>query len=252
MELIGIIPAAGRATRLGDIPGSKEILQIKYQGKKCAVSEILINAYKNAGIKKVYFIIREGKWDIIDFYKNGHNVGIHISYLIMQHPHGVPFTLNEASPFVNNSYVALGFPDMLVKPENSFAVLYNEIKKKGSDLMLGVFPIESKFKWDMVELNAENEVTDIVIKKENTKLKYGWSIAIWGPKFTEFLNQRINEIIANDSDGKIKFDDDQYRELYPGDLFKEFIRRGNKVDTVIFEDGECIDLGTKDDLRKFQ
>ncbi len=252
MELVGIIPAAGRATRLGDIPGSKEILPVHINGQKKAISEVLINSYKLAGIQKVYFIIREGKYDIMEHYKNGDDFGVHISYLMMRHPHGVPFTLNEASPFVDNCLVALGFPDMYIQPENYFKVLKEVMEKKSSDLILALFPVEKKHKWDMVELNNQGEVTDIVIKPKDTHLQYGWSGAIWGPRFTKYLQSRVTELINNHEEGRIPLENGEDREIYPGDLFLEFIKQGFKVDSYIFENSECIDLGTKDDLKKFQ
>jgi glucose-1-phosphate thymidylyltransferase len=64
----------------------------------------------------MYFLIRKGKWDIPNYYGDGHNVGMNIVYLIMKQPYGVPFTLMQSFPFVQNKAVALAFPDMIIEP----------------------------------------------------------------------------------------------------------------------------------------
>ena len=64
-------------------------------------------------INKVYFIIRKGKWDIPEYYGSGENHTMDIGYLMMNQPYGVPFTLNQAYPFVKDSLIAFGFPDII-------------------------------------------------------------------------------------------------------------------------------------------
>ena len=78
MEIIGLIPAGGQATRLGKIPCSKEIFPLMKNkpanedeaGIK-VISEYLINSYRIAGINNIYFILRRGKWDIPSYYGDG-------------------------------------------------------------------------------------------------------------------------------------------------------------------------------------
>jgi glucose-1-phosphate thymidylyltransferase len=68
MDIVGLIPAAGQGTRIGLLPCSKEVYPIGYdqcrEGRPNAVSHYLLEKMQSAGIKKVYIILREGKWDI--------------------------------------------------------------------------------------------------------------------------------------------------------------------------------------------
>ena len=80
------------------------------------VSHYLLDKYKAAGIKKVYFILRKGKWDIPQYYGDGSVIDMDIAYLLMNHPYGHPFTLDQAFPFTRNNLVAFGFPDILDIP----------------------------------------------------------------------------------------------------------------------------------------
>jgi len=68
-EIVGIIPAAGNATRLSPIPCSKEIFPVSFsedrsQGEakiEVAVSHLL-ESYSLADANQIYMIIQKGKW----------------------------------------------------------------------------------------------------------------------------------------------------------------------------------------------
>jgi glucose-1-phosphate thymidylyltransferase len=256
MDIIGLVPAAGLATRLGKLPCSKEILPLYSKGNlnqpPKALSSHLLNAYKLAGIKKVYFILRKGKWDIPEYFGNGADLNMHFSYLIMQHPYGVPFTLNEAYPFVKNEVVAVGFPDILFTPKNAYCLLYNKLKTTQADMVLGLFPITNKKKWDLVDLNKDGTIIDISIKQNRTDLKFAWSIALWSPSFTHYMYHFVEKIlIRNKGNRKVEHNQSATRELYPGDIMLSAIKDGLKASTVIFREGTCVDLGTCNDLNNY-
>lgn len=252
MEFVGLVPAAGLAKRLGDIPVSKEILPIPLgDERKKVFSEFLLEAYQLAGIKKIHFIIRKGKWDIPEYFGNGSAFQLSIGYLMMRYPYGVPFTLYESCPFVASNAVALGFPDIIFSPKNAFGDLFDKLDRTNADVVLGLFPVETKDKWDMVELDGNGDVKKIVIKQSAVDLRYGWTIAVWRPTFTEYLKAKIEETLKKGSEGKIETSGGSFRELYPGDLFNLAIEDGLKVENVRFEKGRCIDLGTKDDWERF-
>lgn len=69
VDIVGILPAGGRGTRIEPLPCSKEIFPIgfgKVEGtdnvRPKAVSQYLLEKMRKAGVKKAYFILREGKW----------------------------------------------------------------------------------------------------------------------------------------------------------------------------------------------
>jgi len=252
MEIIGLIPAGGIGSRLGKSPCSKEIFPVplSINDKISVVSENLIHYFKLVDITRIYFILRKGKWDIPEFYGDGSAFGVNIGYLIMNLPFGTPFTIDQAYPFINNKIVALGFPDILFKPENAYAALSEKLINGESDVVLGLFPITSYLKWDMVEFDKNNRVKNIVIKQDRPDLKLGWTNVMWKPGFTEFMHGYLKNFIGKYPDGMFKLPDNSLRELYVGDIIQEAILQGMKVDYVKFNDGQSIDLGTPDDLRK--
>ncbi len=108
-EIIGLIPAAGRGTRIGPLPCSKEVYPVGFAstdgGRRVpkAVCQYLLEKMRVAGIVKAYVVLREGKWDIPASLGDGATAGMHLAYLMVGISFGVPFTLDQAYPFVRDS-----------------------------------------------------------------------------------------------------------------------------------------------------
>ena len=69
----GIVPAAGRGTRIQPLAFSKELLPVgsrRDEGveRPCAVSEYLLDRMVAAGATKLCFVIAPGKSDILAYY----------------------------------------------------------------------------------------------------------------------------------------------------------------------------------------
>ena len=89
--------------------------------------------------KKAYIILREGKWDIPAYFGDGKSLNMHLAYLMMGLPFGVPYTLDQAYPFLQDALVALGFPDMIVEPDYAFVRLLAKREEVNADIVLGLF-----------------------------------------------------------------------------------------------------------------
>jgi glucose-1-phosphate thymidylyltransferase len=64
-EIVGIVPAAGQATRISPLPCSKELYPIALRrgqsgARPKVVSHYLFEHMRQAGIRKAYVILREG------------------------------------------------------------------------------------------------------------------------------------------------------------------------------------------------
>ena len=252
MEKIGLIPAAGIAKRLGSLAFSKELLPISYNaGKKepklKVVSTYLLEKFHQAGVKKVYTIIRKGKWDIPNYYGNGSEIGIQLAYLIMAHPYGVPYTLDQAYPFVKTSKVFLGFPDILFEPENAYSVTDAALEQKSADLMLGLYPVKDKRqmqKSDMVQFETNGRITQIIVKPEKTDLKFSWTFAIWKPDFTLFMHDYLKYDLAKREKNSM------LAEIHLGHVIQAAIESGFSVFGHLFSDFHFIDVGNPDSLAR--
>lgn len=245
-ELVGIIPAAGQGSRLAPLPCSKELFPIGFQyvdgssrSHPKAVSHYLFEKMRNAGVKNSVIILREGKWDIPSYFNDGKMVDMHLAYFVTRRQEGVPFTINEAYPFIMEKTVVFGFPDILFSPSYAFDHLLSRLKISRADLVLGLFPADNPQKVDMVELGEEGKITDIIIKPKKTSLTYTWLIAVWSPGFTKFLH-----------DYALQVDQNLREELFLGDVIRAGINKALSVESVVFGNGRYLDIGTPEDLVK--
>lgn len=162
-EAIGLLPAGGQATRISPLPGSKELYPIgfRYQEdgglRPKVVSHYLLEKMRLAEIRKAYFVMRPGKWDIPTYYGDGSLLDMHLGYLTVHLPFGVPYTLDQAYPFVKDAIVALGFPDILFQPDDTFKRLLARLNTSSADVVINLLPFEHPHKGGMVDFDAEGE-----------------------------------------------------------------------------------------------
>jgi glucose-1-phosphate thymidylyltransferase len=246
MKIIGLLPAGGKATRISPLPLSKELYPIGFQNhidqnQLCpkVVSHYLLEKMQLAGINEAYFILRPGKWDIPGYFGDGTMLSMNLGYLIMGLPHGVPFTLDQAYPFVRDAIVALGFPDIIFQPKDGFKRILARLSTSNADVVLGLFPTNQPHKAGMVDFNANGRVIKVVEKPPHSNLQYMWAIAVWKPAFTEFLHMHILSLKSKEL---------SLPELPIGNVIQAAIEQGLHVEAEPFTDGSYLDIGTPDDL----
>jgi len=256
-EVVGLVPAAGKALRMAPLPCSKELYPVGFHpiGSDCSlrpkvVSHYLLERLKFANINKAYIILRNGKWDIPTYFGDGKMLDIHLAYLMMDLPYGVSYTLDQAYPFIENSIVALGFPDMIFHPTDAFVKLLAKLEESKADIVLGLFPASKPHKTDMVELSSQGRVKSIKIKPVRTKLLYAWELAVWEPVFTRFMHDYVASKNVRSSEPSRGSNPDKQKELHVGNVIQAALERGMKIDTVIFKEGSCLDIGTPEDMVK--
>lgn len=253
-KIVGLIPAGGKASRLYPLPCSKELYPIGFHStdrgmRPKVVGQFLLETMKNANITKAFIILRKGKWDIPSYFGDGKQLDMNLAYLMMDLPFGVPFTLGQAYPFVEDSIVALGFPDIIFHPDDAFEKLLVKQEETDSDIVLGLFPASQPHKTDMVEMDERGKVRRLHIKPDSTHLYYAWEIAVWTPVFTRFMNEYVldwHEKFIKKGQGTSS----EMEELHVGDVIQAAIDNRMLVDSVLFQDGSCLDIGTPEDLKK--
>ena len=255
IEIIGVLPAGGRGARIEPLPCSKEIFPVGFRRADGAdgvrpkvVSHYVLEKMRLAGIRKAYFILREGKWDIPNYFGDGTLVEMSLGYLMMRLPFGAPYTLDQAYSFVRDSVVAFGFPDILFDGDDAFVKLLDRQAATGADVVLGLFPVERPWTMDMVEIGTKGEIASIVIKPPVTNLSYGWIIAVWTPVFTQFLHEHLHSQQQNE--GASERSAEGRLELSVGHVLQAALRGGLRIQGVQFPQCSYIDIGTPDDLSK--
>ena len=249
-EVVGLIPAAGTASRLAPLPCSKEILPVGFLARggrdgprPMAACEHLLESMRQGGVRRAYVVLRDGKWDIPAFLGDGEENGLHLAYLIGRVPFGVPFTLDQAYDFARGHRVACGFPDILTEPEDVFGPLLQRLDETGSAVALALFPADDPQLMDQVQVDEDGRVRFIQVKPGPDRLDSGWVVAVWGPEFTELLHSWVVE-----ASEVIRCRGSLEKERHLGDVIQAAIEAGLVVQSVPFPSGSFIDIGAPERL----
>lgn len=247
-DVVGLLPAAGQATRIAPLPCSKELYPVGYrlvngegERRPKVACHYLLEKMHAAGITKAYIVIREGKWDIPAYLRAGDMLEMHLAYLMAAVPFGPPHTLDQAYPFVRDAIVAFGFPDILFAGDQAFQQLLTRQANSHADILLGLFPGDQPQNMDMVDLENNGRVREIVIKPRRTQLQYSWDIALWMPAFTEFLHRHLADsptLAASCLDPSV------------GHVIQAAIRAGLRVEAMPVSDEPYFDIGTPEGLAR--
>lgn len=249
------MPAGGKASRLAPLPCSKELYPVGFrpvdEGRSMrpkVVCHYLLEKMHLAGASKAYIILRDGKWDIPAYFGDGKMLDMHLAYLIMDLPFGVPYTVDQAYPFVQDTIVTFGFPDIIFQPDDAFVRLLAQQAESNADIVLGLFPAHQPNKVDMVDLDAGGRVREIHIKPPWTQLQYTWIIAVWTSAFTLFMHEYVlSGQRRNDGDNAgTNVAEDQ--ESFVGDVIQAAIHSHMQIDKVLFDNGNYLDIGTPEDM----
>ena len=255
-RVIGLLPAAGEGTRLAPLPMSKELYPIGFTLGEAGTmrpkvaSRYLLDRMRTAGVTEAYFILRPGKWDIPSYLGDGSSAGVRLAYLTVHVPFGVPFTLDQAFPFVRDSIVVFGLPDILFWPENAYRTMLRRLSESRADVVLGLFPTGQPRLVGVVDVDHDGLVQGLYEKSHLTHLPFMWAMAVWKPAFTLFLHEFVeSELRRIREAGNARLGEQAARHELPiGDVIHAAIQSGMRVEGEVFQDGSCIDIGTPDTL----
>ncbi len=245
-DFIGIIPAAGLASRIAPVPCSKEIYPIGLdagtgQGivRPKVAGQYLLEKFFNANLAQALIILRKGKWDIPQYFGNGLSIGIDLAYLIVENPNGVPFTVDQAFSFVEHKKVAFGFPDILFSEQHAFDLLVQRQRNSEADIVLGLFPCGTVFHADRVDVGEDGRVREIFVRSASAQCMTTWGIAVWTSRFTNFLH----EFLAPFKD--IKHLD---VELSLSEVLQAGLEGGLNIQGITISHRPFLDIGTPEGL----
>lgn len=250
MRLLGIIPAAGLGSRLQPLPFSKELypVGIRMIDNSLRVTPIafhLIDAFKQAEVSQLYFVVGPQKTDIPRYFLNGSQFGVQFSYLYQPKPKGMVDALAQVTPWLQadeEALVFIGMPDTYFQPSNLFMKMKEAMLRNPElHVVLGIFPASSWWKLGMVHFRLQEDGTGEVIDIEDKPkvrptTNYAWGTAVWRIRFQRYLTRCQAEYEGEN-------------ELVLSDVLLNAKRDGMKVGCIVGSEYE--DLGTLDDLIRF-
>lgn len=206
----GIVPAAGRGSRIQPLAFSKELLPVgsRLDGdteRPCAVSEYLLERMILGGADKICFVISPGKSDIMEYFGASYG-GAEIAYVIQPDAAGLCDAIFRAHTVIPpDEPVLIGLPDTIWFPEGALLDLPEHL------LSFLLFPVERPELFDAVVLDANGRVREIQVKKPKATSNWVWgAFKMPGSVFTalhalwlsrgrgdEFMGTLVNAYLAD-------------------------------------------------------
>jgi glucose-1-phosphate thymidylyltransferase len=238
-DFVGVIPAAGKATRLPGLRGSKEIVPVRaleteepdnHEAKPACLH--LMDAMQLAGIDRQIMVLGTGKWDIPTELARLETGGPRCAYVVLADSPGVPWTIDAAYLLTRESNVAMGFPDILTTRRDLFVPLCDELGTRSLDVVLALFPTDQGHRGDVVSLTRERRVSQVRPKPPGVSRALVWIAAVWRPSFSEYLHEYLRTARVSHE-----------RELYIGDILNSALGT-LRVGAVDFPLERFLDIGT--------
>jgi glucose-1-phosphate thymidylyltransferase len=168
----GVIPAAGRGSRIQPLAFSKELLPVgsRTSGgveRPCAVGEYLVERMILGGADRLCFIIGPGKSDIMAYFGDNYG-GVPIAYVVQPQPRGLCDAVFRAEVVLGpNDDVIVGLPDTIWFPKSAISELPVD------SLSFLLFPVDRPELFDAVVLDGES-VRAIHVKQKNAASRWIW------------------------------------------------------------------------------
>lgn len=215
MAIVGVIPAAGLAKRLGPLPCSKEMLPV---GGRPVLEHVFERMRRAAA--EIRLVTRPEKPDVAE-----HARGLG-AVVVEGRPASVAESLRlGCRGLARDDVVLLGFPDTIWEPEDGFVQLLDALDER-TDVALGCFRSAELERSDVVVADADGTVRAVHVKPAQPAAQVIWGCAA----------ARLAAL-----DGLRRHDE-------PGRLFDELARSG-RVRALRFA-GEFVDIGTPEALER--
>jgi glucose-1-phosphate thymidylyltransferase len=231
--MLGIIPAAGRGSRIQPLGFSKELLPIGSRSdglseRPCAVSEYLVERMMAGGADKICFVIGPGKSDILEYYGGGYGRAATV-YVVQPTPSGLCDAIFCAAPLVGDDEpVLVGLPDTIWFPPDALAHLPDD------RLAFLLFPVAQPEQFDAVVLGDDDRVREIQVKQQQASSNW-----IWGA--FKMPGRVLHELHA-------LWRARERRDEYMGTLVNAYLEQGGQA--VGVKAGRAyVDVGTIDGYR---
>lgn len=197
-KIIGILPMAGKGTRIQPIGFSKELYPVVSKGKHFAISEFNIKSMLKAGATEIRLVVNPDKMDIARYYSKYRTRTPVYFYRSPSLPESCLYPIDS----LNDEDICLfGLPDTLFYPVTGHKLIVETIKHGKADICLGLFEVQDASKYDSVSIDDDNNVKAVVVKQNPPISSYIWGI--WGAK-VKILKILKNAIKKQKKTGKEK------------------------------------------------
>jgi len=189
-ELVGVITAAGKGTRIADLPFTRILPKTMLPILNKPIIEYIIDNMKSIGVKTIYIIVNPNNTFIQEYFKDGSDFGVEIKYIEQVNPEGIAHAISLVKDYIKGPFIVILGDDFTVT--NSLNNLVETFLEKNCLVMEGVVEdndIQSIKRTCNVILE-NGKIVDIIEKPENVNSNIrGCGIYIFNPKVFDYIEK---------------------------------------------------------------
>jgi len=220
---IGIIPAAGKGLRLNDLLLTRVLPKPMLPILNKPLLEYVMDNLKSMGVEDVYVIVGSKKEIIQEYFGNGEDFGLHITYIEQNPLRGIAHAISLAEHFVSEPFSVILGDDLTIA--SSLSNLIETFWEKNAWVVEGVVPesnVEAIKRACCITLSNEGKIKEIFEKplapKSNLR---GIGVYLFDPKVFDFIemtptSSKRNEKEITDTIGLIAKEGRAYAALING------------------------------------
>jgi glucose-1-phosphate thymidylyltransferase long form len=231
----GLIPAAGRGTRLEPITLAipKELLML---GDK-AIIEYVIDAMKLIGVTDITIVVGWRKHAILDYLGSGERLGVKLTYVVQDKRDGLAKAVLTGEHLKGDEPFLVVLGDNFFYPRTFLKDIVAFHQEKNADATIGVAEVEDPTRHGIIKPGERDSIADIIEKPTRQVAPSNLGcIGIY------VFNPNIFDAIKRTKPGV-------NQEYQLTDAIKILIEDGKQVYHKKIK-GTHIDVGTIEDLRK--
>ena len=220
-----VIMAGGEGKRLRPLTLTTPKPMLKIGGKP--IIEYNIDRLIKVGIKKIYITINYFGEQLEEYFKDGHDKGIHIEYAKEKKPLGTIGSIHLCNEFQFDDIIVMN-SDLLTNID--FADLYNTYLNQGADMAVAATQYHVDVPYAVLETDKSQKVKSL---KEKPRYTYFSSAGIY------VLKKKLLNLVPKDEPFDIT------------DLMDKVIQMDNRLITYPIN-GYWLDIGKMEDFEKAQ
>lgn len=267
-NLVGLVPAAGRGTRMAPLRYPKELLPIVYEpaeggARLRPVAEYALESLAGAGVTSAILVVAPWKLEVVSYIGDGRHLGVDVAYLFQEEARGLACALDLAHGWTRGRDVVFVMPDTIFTPSDALSRLRDVYERTGADLALAVFPTPDAHRLGPVVVRGDR-VHRVFDKPADPPVMNTWGAAIWGDAFARLLHEEllrdigrgtvdgtangtVNDTANGTVDGTVNH---AAGEPVLGHYFDLAVRHGLRVRAAEFPGGTFQDVGTPFGVRR--
>ena len=181
----GIILHGGHGTRLRPLThtGPKQLLPIANK----PMSQYCIESIREAGITDIAIIIGGlGSNKVKEYYGNGENFGVNLTYIEQDYPKGIAHAVNLCKNFVNNEKFVVFLGDNII--QKSISQFATNFERSNNDALILLCEVDNPSRFGIADVK-DGKIIKIMEKPKNPPT----NLAVTG---IYFLTTKIFDIIS--------------------------------------------------------